>query len=213
MTDEHYFTAEPSTVGGQRTITFDALGRTFRLASASGVFSATRLDPGTAVLLRKAPAPASDEVGPLLDLGCGYGPVAAVLATAAPLATVYAVDVNRRALDLASRNASAVGVAGRVIPAEPQDVPAGLKFRQIWSNPPIRIGKPGLHALLLEWLPRLADGGVAWLVVARHLGADSLQQWLIEHGWAARRHASQQGYRVFQVEKSDDAGDRVPQDG
>jgi hypothetical protein len=41
--------------------------------------------------------------------------------------------------------------------------------------------------------------GVAWLVIARHLGGDSLQQWLIGQGWAATRHASQKGYRVLKV--------------
>ena len=194
MTADHYFSASPSTPEQPRTVSFAAAGREFTLTAAAGVFSAGRLDPGTAVLLRKAPLPAAP--GPLLDLGCGYGPIACVLATVAP-GPVYAVDVNARARDLTARNAAALGLAVTV--AAPDDVPADVRFAQIWSNPPIRIGKPELHALLDRWLPTLADDGVAWLVVARHLGGDSIQGWLTERGWATGRHASSKGFRVLRV--------------
>ena len=119
---------------------------------------------------------------------------------------MYAVDVNSRALDLVRRNAEAVGVADRVIAAGPDEVPAGVTFDQIWSNPPIRVGKAELHEMLNRWLPRLTrpsgpddPGGTAWLVVARHLGGDSLHRWLTESGWSVERHASQKGYRVLRV--------------
>jgi 16S rRNA (guanine1207-N2)-methyltransferase len=199
---EHYFTADPSAPERERQIEFELDGRTYRLATAGGVFSPDRLDLGTSVLLHKAPTPPSATTGALLDLGCGYGPIAVVLATAAPEATVYAVDVNTRALDLVRRNA-----AGRkIVAATPDDVPEQVRFAGIWSNPPIRVGKEGLHALLDRWLPRLADGGVAWLVVSRNLGADSLQRWLVERGWTATRHASQKGYRVLRVNRGDNDG-------
>jgi 16S rRNA G1207 methylase RsmC len=200
VTANHYFSAEPAGEARPRSVEFTVAGRVYRLVAAGGVFSADRLDPGTAVLLRKAPLPAGDTSGPLLDLGCGYGPIACVLATTAPHATVYAVDVNPRALDLARRNAATVGAADRVHAAPPEDVPADVRFQQIWSNPPIRIGKAELHELLARWLGRLAPDGVAWLVVGRHLGGDSVQRWLTEQGWAAHRHASQKGYRVLRVE-------------
>jgi 16S rRNA (guanine1207-N2)-methyltransferase len=196
---EHYFSPEPGQPGRTRTVTFQVGARSYTLSSAGGVFSAERLDPGTAVLLRKAPLPGPEHTGPLLDLGCGYGPIACVLATHAPHATVWAVDVNARARELAAGNAAAVGVADRVRVAAPDQVPAALRFAQIWSNPPVRVGKPELHAMLARWLPRLRPDGVAWLVVARHLGADSLQQWLIGQGWPATRHASQKGYRVLRL--------------
>jgi len=163
------------------------------------VFSADRLDPGTAILLRKAPLPGPDTTGDLLDLGCGYGPIAVALALSAPRATVHAVDVNRRALDLTRANAASAG-AGNVVVAEPGDIPDGMRFAQIWSNPPIRVGKAELHELLTTWLPRLAQGGAAWLVVSRNLGADSLQQWLTAQGWPVTRHASGNGYRILRVD-------------
>jgi 16S rRNA G1207 methylase RsmC len=170
------------------------------MESSTGVFSSGRLDLGTALLLRKAPLPGPDTTGALLDLGCGYGPIAVTLALAAPRATVHAVDVNRRALDLCRTNAASAG-ATNVVVADPTQVPDDVRFTQIWSNPPIRIGKPELHTLLATWLPRLAGGGTAWLVVARNLGADSLQEWLTAGGWPAHRHASGKGYRILRVDK------------
>jgi len=203
VTADHYFSQDPATAQRPRTVAYQVHGREYRLDSAGGVFSADRLDAGTAVLLRKAPLPGPDTTGTLLDLGCGYGPISAVLVSEAPRITVYAVDVNRRALELVRRNADAVGAGARVVPATPDEVPADLRFAQIWSNPPIRVGKAELHTLLDRWLPRLAPDGVAWLVVARHLGGDTVQRWLVEErGWRVERHASQKGYRVLRVSHS-----------
>jgi 16S rRNA G1207 methylase RsmC len=193
---EHYFTADPGAAGEPRAVRFRMDARTFELVSDRQVFSGQRLDPGTAVLLREAPSPSGER---LLDLGCGYGPIACVLATRLPRAQVWAVDVNARALALARANAAALGLADRVHVCTPEQVPGELTFDEIWSNPPIRIGKPALHALLLHWLPRLAPGGAAWLVVAKNLGSDSLQRWLVEQGFDAVRTTSSRGYRVLQV--------------
>ncbi|MEH1100550.1 class I SAM-dependent methyltransferase [Micromonospora sp. CPCC 205561] len=199
MTGDHYFTAEPTTAAHPREVEFSVAGHDYALTSSGGVFSAARLDPGTAVLLRKAELPAAGRTGALLDLGCGFGPITCVLAASAPTATVWAVDVNERARELTAANAARIGAADRVRVAGPDDVPADLSFAEIWSNPPIRVGKDELHQLLLRWLPRLAPDGVAWLVVARYLGGDSLQRWLVEQGWQVGRHASQKGYRVLRV--------------
>ncbi|MGC1213545.1 MAG: methyltransferase [Micromonospora sp.] len=199
MTGDHYFTAEPATAAHPREVEFSVAGRDYTLTSAGGVFSAARLDPGTAVLLRKAELPSVDTTGPLLDLGCGFGPITCVLATSAPSATVWAVDVNERARELTAANAERVGAGERVRVIAPDDVPDDVSFAELWSNPPIRIGKAELHELLRRWLPRLAPDGVAWLVVARHLGGDSLHRWLVEQGWQVERRASQKGYRVLRV--------------
>jgi 16S rRNA (guanine1207-N2)-methyltransferase len=199
VTADHYFSAQPAVPEHKRQIDINLAGRRLRFESSSGVFSADRLDPGTGMLLRKAPLPGPDTVGDLLDLGCGYGPIAVALALSAPRATVHAVDVNRRALELARANAASAG-AGNVVVSEPDQIADDVRFAQIWSNPPIRVGKDELHELLGTWLPRLAPGGTAWLVVARNLGADSLQQWLAGQGWPVTRHASGNGYRILRVD-------------
>ena len=193
---EHYFSPEPGAPAARGAVTVRLGGRDVGVVTAGGVFSADRVDLGTRVLLRDAPDPPPD--GDLLDLGCGWGPVALDLAMRAPGARVWAVDVNTRALELTRENAAALGLAN-VTAARPEEVPAGLRFAAIRSNPPIRVGKGELHALLLRWLPRLAPGADAHLVVQRNLGADSLHRWLAEQGFAVRRAGSAKGYRVLRV--------------
>ena len=204
MTADHYFTAEPSAPAQRGEIEFSVAGRDYRLATASGVFSGGRLDPGTAVLLRKGDLPTAATTGVFLDLGCGYGPIAAVLAAEAPQALVYAIDVNSRARELAGENAASLGLAERIRVSEPDAVPAEVTFDQIWSNPPTHVGKAELHAVMERWLPRLAPDGVAWLVINRHLGGDSLHAWLAERDWVVERMASQKGYRVLRVTRKTD---------
>lgn len=175
---------------------------TVDLLTDRAVFSADHLDAGTKYLLLEVPPP--PPTGHVLDLGCGYGPIAVALATRAPAATVWAVDVNERAVGLCRDNAAALGLANVhasvASDAAPQgDVPAQVRFGTIWSNPPIRVGKAALHALLDTWLPRLTDDGHAYLVVQKHLGSDSLQRWLVEQGWSAERLGSRAGFRILDV--------------
>ena len=198
--EEHYFTADPSVPFTRTPVRARVWGRTLELTSGAGVFAQGRLDTGTAVLFRETDPPETGST--FLDLGCGYGVVAVALAEARPEAEVWAVDVNQRALALTVENAASLGVAARVHARQPEEVPAALRFDEIWSNPPIRIGKPALHALLLRWLPRLADGGRAVLVVGRNLGADSLQRWLEEQDFPTARMASAKGFRVLEVRPS-----------
>ncbi|MDA8048032.1 MAG: methyltransferase [Actinomycetota bacterium] len=198
----HYFDPAPTSPSRPGRVLLQLPGSEVELAVDRGVFSATGVDPGTLELLRAGlgrpgAGPASDR--PLLDLGCGYGPIAVTLARRYPNATVWAVDVNARALELAAANARALGLEARIRPARPDEVPGDLCFDGIWSNPPIRIGKEALHDLLLAWLPRLRPGAAAWMVVQRHLGADSLSRWLVGEGWPVRRLGSKKGYRLLQV--------------
>jgi 16S rRNA (guanine1207-N2)-methyltransferase len=198
MSQGHYFDADPQVPSRPSQVELSLRDFHARLTVDRGVFSATAIDPGTLELLRAIPAP--PPAGDLLDLGCGYGPIACTLAHRAPEATVWAVDVNERAVDLTARNAAALRLTA-VRAALPDAVPETLRFAGIWSNPPIRAGKVALHALLSAWLPRLDDGGAAWMVVHRHLGADSLAAWLGTEGWSATRLASKRGYRILRVQR------------
>lgn len=175
MGTEHYFSAQPGNPEVRRTLAVELDGRMRQLQTAGGIFSPDGLDKGTAVLLDEVPPPAPE--GNLLDVGCGWGPLALTMGLKSPGATVLAVDVNERSIALTNDNAAALGLAN-VRACRPEDVDPALQFQTIWSNPPIRIGKSELHELLLMWLPRLAPGGTAWLVVQKNLGSDSLQRWL-----------------------------------
>ncbi len=199
MAQEHYFSAQPSGDFVAKPLTVALAGREVQLQTAGGVFSPNALDTGTQVLLGHVPPPPPG--GDLLDLGCGWGPIALTLAIESPHATVWAVDVNERALELTRRNAETLGL-DNVRAVRPHDVPDDVRFMCIWSNPPIRIGKNELHGLLDAWLPRLREGADGWLVVARNLGADSLQRWIdarYRESLAVSRHATHKGFRVLRV--------------
>ena len=167
------------------------------------MFSPGRLDPGTRLLLEESPAPPAS--GDLLDLGCGYGPVACVLAKRSPGATVWAVDVNERALELCARNAHAAGL-DNVRCASPRRRVTADAVRRDLVQPagPDRQGRAARAARRvarrLDSARPAASGGAAYLVVGRNLGADSLHRWLAGQGWPVTRLAARSGYRLLQVD-------------
>ncbi|HWT33070.1 MAG TPA: methyltransferase [Microbacterium sp.] len=201
MPSDHYFTASPASPESLRRIRVRLLDRDVEVTTASGVFSPDRLDAGTQVLLANTPAPPPG--GDLLDLGCGWGPISLWMAMESPHATVWAVDVNERALDLVRRNADALGLEN-VRATTPDAVPADIALRGIRSNPPIRVGKNELHSMLEHWIPRLGERSDGWFVVKRDLGSDSLQRWLdatFDDGYSVHRAATAKGYRVLKVRR------------
>ena len=203
MSQQHYFSPAPAAPHRPGTVRVVLEGIYLELATDSGVFSPGRLDPGTRLLLDQAPPPSP--AGDLLDLGCGYGPMACVMALRSPGATVWGVDVNQRALALTAANADRAGL-GNLRTATPSDPAVPRAFATIWSNPPIRIGKEALHELLRTWLARLEPGGQACLVVSRNLGADSLHRWLEGEGWQVTRRAARSGYRLLVVNDAERPG-------
>ena len=195
-----YFEAEPAAATSPRSIVVSIGGMQLRFETDSGVFSPGRLDPGTRLLLAETP-PLTEVERRVLDLGCGWGPIACVAALRSPAAEVLAVDVNKRALGLTARNAEANG-ASNVTVSHPDAVDPALRFDRILCNPPIRIGKPALHDLLATWLDRLAPAGRAHLVVQRHLGSDSLARWLTDRDHSVTRLVSKTGYRILECSPS-----------
>jgi 16S rRNA (guanine1207-N2)-methyltransferase len=203
---DHYFTAEPASAAERRRLRVFLAGQEVIVETAPGVFCPDRVDIGTAVLMAEAPAP--PPTGNLLDLGSGWGPIALSLGLLSPHARIWAVDVNQRALSLARDNAKALGI-NDFHSVTPDEVPDGIHFDAIWSNPPIRVGKPALHDLLRRWLVRLAPGGTAYLVVQKNLGSDSLQRWLATEleeteagAFAVARHTTARTFRVLSVHRN-----------
>ena len=208
---DHYFSGRPGSVESRRPVTASPWGHPLTLQSATGVFAAGRLDLGTSVLFRETAPPT--RAGRYLDLGCGYGVIACALATAVPGAQVWAVDVNERALQLVRDNARTCGLSERIRACLPHEVESSVTFHEIWSNPPIRIGKPALHELLATWIRRLTPDGRAMLVVGKNLGADSLQRWIEDQGWTCARLASAKGFRVLEVTPTPVTDPECPHDG
>jgi 16S rRNA (guanine1207-N2)-methyltransferase len=203
VSGDHYFSADPSVPFAREPFVCEAWGHRLDLVSGSGVYSRGRLDKGTAVLLHETEPPAP---GRVLDLGTGYGAIGLAIAQAwrrsgvpaGASAGVTGVDVNQRAVLLANENAAALGLQDRYVACDPSAVPAALELDEIWSNPPIRIGKDALHDLLLHWFSRLRPTGRAVLVVGKNLGGDSLRAWLTDQGFPTTRAASAKGFRVLE---------------
>ncbi len=198
MSQEHYFSASPDSQAALRDITFQVADREFSVQAASGTFSASKLDPGTSILLSKYEEFPSE--GNVLDLGCGWGPISLAIASFSPQTKVWALDVNTRSLELAKKNSAKLGL-GNVKVVTADQIPGDLRFDAIWSNPPIRIGKAALHELLQTWLPRLESGGRAMLVVQKQLGADSLLAWIQTEfpELTASRFSTDKGFRVLEI--------------
>ena len=200
MSGEHYFSEQPTGEFKPKKIVTAIDGQRAELLTAGGTFSPDHMDTGTAILLEHAyQAPNS---GNLLDLGCGWGPIALTLAKKNPEATVWAVDVNERSLELTRMNAEKLGLTNIRV-AHVDDVPGELTFTGIWSNPPIRVGKEALHDILNKWLVRLDEECEAYLVVSKDLGADSLLKWMQAEFAAlqSERIETAKGFRIIRSTK------------
>jgi 16S rRNA (guanine1207-N2)-methyltransferase len=199
--DEHYFAPSPSSAEKTTDFTIESSRGPLTMRAGSGVFSQHGLDKGTAVLLdimaRQNPAPCPPGTN-VLDIGCGSGAISLTMAIQYADSTVYAIDINERARELCTENATKNNLSNIRV-AHPDEVDANIRFTHIWSNPPIRIGKDALHELLFTWLHRLTDDGSAHLVVSKNLGADSLATWLTANGFATTRIGSSKGFRVLKV--------------
>ncbi|MGJ0203819.1 methyltransferase [Leucobacter sp. gxy201] len=201
--NQHYFSESPAGDLRPREIEVELAGAPRAVVTAGGVFSPEQLDRGTAVLLSTLAKLDDEAEGPVLDLGCGWGPIALSAALERPDREVWAVDVNERSRALTAENAARLGLEN-VRVAAPDEVPAGIVFGEIRSNPPIRVGKEALHGMLRLWLPRIAPGGFASLVVAKHLGADSLQRWIAAEfdDLAVDRVGRDKGFHVIEARRA-----------
>ena len=214
ISGEQYFSAEPSSIDERRTLHVTLRDNDVTVQVSNGVFSASRLDLGTSVLLKHAPE--LPKSGKFLDIGCGWGPISLAFGLESPEAEVFAIDVNERALELTELNAKNAGLkhihTSLVDDALKEENNSKenntLEFNNfdiIWSNPPIRVGKEILHNILLTWIPRLKVGGKAYLVVQKNLGSDSLITWLAENlgeSYSVEKYASSKGYRVIEVKRN-----------
>jgi len=201
VSDNHYFASSPEGPLVTREITVNLNGNKTQVLTAGGIFSPEHIDQGTQVLL--AHIEAANPTGTFLDIGCGWGPIALALALHSPKATIYAIDVNERSLELTKMNADKLGITN-IIVCKPEDVPHDVLFDEIWSNPPIRVGKKVLHEILNLWINKLVKGGTARLVVQKNLGSDSLHKWMMEEfspEFESTRIDSSKTFRVLKVSK------------
>lgn len=172
--DDHYFSVEPRSQHDVREIEEVIRGVSLKFWTDAGVFSKGRVDRGTRLLLEALPLPPE---GPILDLGCGYGPIGITVAKLMPDAAVYMSDPNRRAVELARKNAARNGVHNvHVLAGEGYaPLPPDLKFRAIITNPPLRAGKKVVYALVSEAPAHMLPGAGFTCVAKTKQGAKSLR--------------------------------------
>lgn len=193
----HYYSKTPDTAHEYAHWDFELKGKTFRFTTDSNVFSKTTVDYGSRVLID-----AFDDTdlpdGPLLDLGCGYGPIGLSLAYATNR-FVEMVDVNERALELAQKNA----VQNKI---ENVDIHSSYIYETlnktayagILSNPPIRAGKQVVHEILEKAAPLLLPGGTLTIVIQKKQGAPSAQKKMLETFGNAEIILKDRGYYIIQ---------------
>jgi len=194
---EHYFSAQPQAARRPRTVTVALRGREYVFVTDAGVFSRGRVDKGTRLLIEHLPLPAA---GPVLDLGCGYGPVGVVVAAESPAARVLMVDVNERAVALARENLARNGIGNAsAVVGDGFGPAAGRKFSLIVSNPPIRAGKRVVYRWVEEAYRHLEPGGRLLMVARTSQGARSLAQHMAAVFGNVREVAKGGGYRVLEA--------------
>ncbi len=205
---DHYYSARPRSPSERGQLRFLYRGEILTFTVDRGVFAVRALDPGTDLLIQ------SLEVGPtdrVLDLGCGWGAVGVAAAKAAPQGRVVMVDVNRRAVRLARENlaqnrlTNAEVRAGSMFAAVP-----GERFDVIATNPPYRIGRPQILAMLRDAPRFLTETGRLWVVGQGSQGILYYQHKLTEEFPGTvdvvARHS---GYRVVRACRSARPTDRA----
>ena len=137
--------------------------------SDNGVFCKDRLDFGTRLLLESIDW---DNIsGPILDVGCGYGPIG-IIANKKTGFDVTMCDVNKRALHLTEMNLKENNVIANVIESNCYENIKD-KYNTIITNPPIRAGKKIVYEILFGAKEHLVTNGLLYLVIHKDQGAKS----------------------------------------
>ena len=178
------------------------MGVKLSLLSDNGVFSKNGVDFGTKVLLSSLPKELLQE--PLLDVGCGYGPIGLSIAKSLGIET-HLIDVNKRALHLTELNAKRNDIHNVSIYESDcySNVDNNIKFRTIVTNPPIRAGKKVVYEILFGARFHLANDGNLFIVVRKEQGAKSMHKDLSEF-YNVEILNKEKGYFIFKCTLKND---------
>ena len=197
---QHYYSKNPQTKSNPREWTDVLRGEKFRFQTDAGVFSKSEVDFGSRLLIETYVEAEID--GPVLDVGCGYGPIGMAVAKASPHKQVHMVDVNTRAIELAKTNVEKNDVSNvRIYESDGLSAVEASDFSAILTNPPIRAGKDTIFRFYEEAAEKLADGGSLWVVIQKKQGAPSTQVKLEELFGEVRVVDKKKGYFIFEARK------------
>lgn len=202
LVSDHYYSRKPQTESKPRHWNFTLLGHNFRFETDAGVFSKSEVDFGSRVLIDAFEAPDLD--GPILDIGCGYGPIGLSIAKANEGKTVHMVDVNTRAIQLAEKNAAANGIQNvRIYESDGLSAVDTANFAAIITNPPIRAGKETIFRFYNESYEKLVSKGELWIVIQKKQGAPSTFSYLEEIFGQVDLVDKARGYWIIKATKID----------
>ncbi|MGM0122911.1 16S rRNA (-N2)-methyltransferase [Enterococcus sp. AZ194] len=192
----HYYTEQPDVAHNIEKWSFELKGKQFQFMTDSGVFSRDTVDYGSRVLID---AFTWDELpkGTILDVGCGYGPIGLSLSYASEF-PVEMIDVNQRAVGLATGNATQNGL--QQIDVHQSNIYETLhqkEYAAIVSNPPIRAGKKVVHEILTGAHPLLKVGGTLTVVIQKKQGAPSAEKKMLETFGNVEIVTKDKGYYVL----------------
>ncbi|WP_374545000.1 class I SAM-dependent methyltransferase [Rhodoblastus sp.] len=160
-----------------------------------GVFSWDRIDPGSALLIRHLP----DFSGRGADFGCGVGLISHRILASPKVKSLLMVDVDRRAVELCSRNVDDPRVA--ILWADVRALTVG-PFDFIAMNPPFHeAGKETKElgrGFIASAAANLRPGGQCWLVANRHLPYEAA---LEQKFRSVAPIAAEGGYKVIEAIK------------
>lgn len=166
----HYFENDDTIKSKERTINVKIKDYQLQFLVDNGIFSKKGLDFGTRTLLETLDL--NQIKGNVLDFGCGYGPIGIYLAKALSI-KVDMLDINKRAIALAKRNATLNKVDVNIFESNVYSN-VSKKYNFIITNPPIRVGKNILYQILFKAKDFLISNGELWLVINKNQGAKSL---------------------------------------
>lgn len=197
---QHYYSKNPQTTSKPQEWDFTLRGEAFHFQTDSGVFSKSEVDFGSRLLIETFED--SSVEGPILDVGCGYGPIGIAIAKSFPLKKIHMVDVNTRAIELAKKNAMKNNVENvEVYESDGLSSVEEEGFSAILTNPPIRAGKETVFRFYEEACSKVAPGGSLWVVIQKKQGAPSTQEKLVELFGNCRVAEKKKGYFIFEARK------------
>ncbi|GER67269.1 class I SAM-dependent methyltransferase [Weizmannia acidilactici] len=197
---EHYYSQHPEVKSNPMDWAFTLRGHSFHFQTDQGVFSKKEVDFGSRVLVERVTLPEAD--GPILDLGCGYGPIGLALAKSFPGREVHMVDINERAVELAKKNAANNHISNASI--YKSDIFENIRadqFALIVTNPPIRAGKQLVYRMFEESFRHLVTNGELWVVIQKKQGAPSARKKLERLFGGVDLIGKEKGYYVFKAKK------------
>ena len=194
----HYFTNDKNLKSETRIIKYNYDSVCFEFLTDNGVFSKSKIDTGSRILVEEY-LKNKPNIKSFLDVGCGYGFITIVLSKILDIKGI-GLDINKRALDLANKNAKLNQVSVTFKESDIYSNENGT-YDLVITNPPIRAGKKVVLEILNEASCHLNKEGTLWAVIRKDQGAKSIIANL-KNNFKIEIIAKNKGFYVFIAKKN-----------